>query len=112
MAKRNRSRQALRRRQVTFRGVLLIVGVALGGFLAFSFFFDDMGLRKYLSMQQHAHQLEQEIRDLKKTNADLRIELDRVQHSPARIEELARERLGYVRKGETVYQIIEDSKSR
>ncbi len=108
MAKRNRSRQALRRQQLTFRGVLLIVGITLGGFLTFSFFFDEMGLRKYLSIQEQAGQLEREIRDLKRTTAELRIELDRVQHSPARIEELARERLGYVRKGETVYQILEE----
>jgi cell division protein FtsB len=42
---------------------------------------------------------------LQRLNAELRIDIDRVQYDPIRLEELARERLGYVRKGETVYQL-------
>ena len=38
----------------------------------------------------------------------LRGDIDRLEHDPARIEQLARERLGYVRKGETVYQLVPD----
>jgi cell division protein FtsB len=43
----------------------------------------------------------------------LRGEIDRLEHDPSRIEQLARERLGFVRKGETVYQVVpEDSVER
>ena len=41
-------------------------------------------------------------------NGALRGEIARLQHDPAKIEQLARERLGYVRKGETVYQLSPD----
>ncbi|MBI5777357.1 MAG: septum formation initiator family protein, partial [Nitrospirae bacterium] len=34
------------------------------------------------------------------------------QNDPIRIEELARERLGFVRPGETVYQIVKEKSSK
>jgi cell division protein FtsB len=61
-------------------------------------------------MQKHARGLELDIKELEQTNGDLRVEVRRIQHDPARIEELARERLGFVKKGETVYQLVPDSK--
>lgn len=73
-----------------------------------SIIFDDMGLSKYLAMRQQAQQLEKEIREFEESNTALRREIDRIQHDPARLEELARERLGLVRRGETVYQAIQD----
>src|SRR5574341_2184174 len=108
MTRRNRSQVARQRRQRTVRQGLWVVGGAIGAVLAVSFFFSEMGLLKYLSMQDHARQLEQEIRGIEKTNAELRTEISRLQQDPARIEEVARERLGFVRKGETVYQVVEE----
>ena len=72
-------------------------------------FFGDMGIPRYVSMRDHAQQLERDIQDLQRTTIMLRGDIDRLEHDPARIEQLARERLGYVRKGETVYQVIPDS---
>jgi cell division protein FtsB len=43
---------------------------------------------------------------LQRTTRTLRQDIDGLQHDPAKIEQLAREQLGYVRKGETVYQLI------
>jgi cell division protein FtsB len=85
----------------------LLIGLVFGIVLLGSFFFDEMGVPKYFEMRRHARQLEQDIRELERTNAGLRTEIHQVQHDPARIEELARERLGFVRKGETVYQLVE-----
>ena len=107
LTKRNRSRRALFRRRRTRQGVI-ILGVFLGAVLIGSMIFDDMGLSKYLTMRKQAQQLRQEIGELEESNAALRKEIDRIQHDPARLEELARERLGLVRKGETVYQVAED----
>ncbi|MGH7168523.1 MAG: FtsB family cell division protein [Nitrospiraceae bacterium] len=109
MTRRNRSHNALDRRWWTSRGITLIVGLAIGTVLVVSFFFDEMGVPKYLGMLRHAQQLEGDIRDLERTNAELQTEIHRVQHDPERIEELARERLGFVREGETVYQIVEET---
>ena len=79
--------------------VLLLVALCFG----------EMGLPQYFSMRDHAQQLEVEIQELQRTSKALRGEIDRLEHDPVKIEQLARERLGYVRKGETVYQLIPDS---
>lgn len=87
-----------------------MVGGIFAVALTISFFFDEMGVRRYVAMQKHARDLDLEIKELERTNGDLRLEVRRIQHDPARIEELARERLGFVRKGETVYQLVPNSK--
>jgi cell division protein FtsB len=69
-------------------------------------------LPRYFSMRDHAQQLEVEIQDLQRMTKALRGDIDRLEHDPVKIEQLARERLGYVRKGETVYQVIPDSQKR
>ena len=71
-----------------------------------SLFFDDMGIRRYVEMLKHAQQLEKDILNLERQNAQIRTDIYRIQHDPARIEELARERLGLVKKGDTVYQMV------
>jgi cell division protein FtsB len=109
MMKRNRSRHTVTRHQRASKGVLLVMGLAFAGILFASFFFDEMGVPKYLEMRRHAQQLEQEIGEIERSNAELRRDIARLQHDPVRIEELARERLGFVRKGETVYQVVEEA---
>lgn len=68
--------------------------------------FGEMGLPRYFSMRDHAQRLETEIQDLQRLTRTLRTDIDRLEHDPLKIEQLARERLGYVRKGETVYQLV------
>jgi cell division protein FtsB len=80
-------------------------GVGALFLLAASLMFGEMSITRYLEMRDHARQLERELLELRKVNVNLRTDIDRVQYDPTRIEELARERLGYVRKGETVYQL-------
>lgn len=106
--KRNRRRRRLPRRRPT-RGGLALIGLIVGGFVLATVFFDDMGLKRYLAMRQQAEELEREIFVLERSNKDLREEIIRVQRDPARIEELARERLGFVRDGETVYKVVRGS---
>ncbi|WHZ20966.1 MAG: hypothetical protein OJF47_000078 [Nitrospira sp.] len=81
--------------------------VGLGALLLMlgTLLFGEMGISHYLHLRDHAEQLDQELSDLRRLNGELRMDLDRVQYDPTRIEELAREQLGYVRKGETVYQL-------
>jgi cell division protein FtsB len=108
MTRRNQSQRVVARRRRTSRVLAGLVAGSLLIVLVANFFFDEMGIRKDLAMREHARQLEQELQDLRQANTELRGEIERVQHDPVRIEELARERLGYVRKGETVYQIAPD----
>jgi cell division protein FtsB len=112
VTRRNQSRTILERRERASRGLILLVGSVVGLMLAISFFFDERGVPKYLEMLGRTERLAGEIVELQKTNTELRTEIGRLQHDPARIEELARERLGFVRKGETVYQIVEDGPSK
>ena len=102
--KRNRGRQWLdwRRRMVI---VAQVLGAGACLWLLITLFFGEMALPRYLSMRNHAGHLERELSALREANASLRDDIARLQHDPAKIEQLARERLGYVRKGETVYQL-------
>ncbi len=104
---RNRRQQTRARRRWMTLGMSLL-GVVLSVGVAYTFFFDEMGVATYMTMREQARQLERDIREIKRSNAALRIEMERVQHDPARIEELARERLGFVREGETVYQVVQE----
>jgi cell division protein FtsB len=105
--KRNRGRQWLdwQRRMLATAQVL---GAGACVWLLIALFFGEMGLPRYLAMRNHASQLEVELLALGGENASLRGDIARLQHDPAKIEQLARERLGYVRKGETVYQLSPD----
>jgi cell division protein FtsB len=106
--KQNRGRQWLdwQRRLVT---VAHYVGLGACALLLAALFFGEMGLPRYFAMRDHAQQLELEIVDLQRTNRTLRAEIDLVERDPVKIEQLARERLGFVRKGETVYQLVPES---
>ena len=110
MMRRNRTHDTVKRRTRLFGRIAMLAGGVFAVTLGVAFFFGDMGVFKYLKMRDHARQLEQELKDLERTNAEIRTEIKRTQSDPARIEELARERLGYVRPGETVYQIVKDGK--
>ena len=104
MIKPNRGRDWLNwQRKVLAAAKWAGVGALL--LMAGSLIFGEMGMPRYLGMRDHAHQLERELAQLQRLNGELRMDIDRVQYDPIRIEELARERLGYVRKGETVYQL-------
>ena len=106
--KQNRGRQWLdwQRRMVTGAHY---VGAGACLLLVLALCFGEMGLPRYFSMRDHAQQLEVEIQELERTTKALRGDIDRLEHDSATIEQLARERLGYVRKGETVYQLTPES---
>ena len=108
---RNRRKRTLPRQRSVARWLTLL-GVVVGILLIGSFLFDDMGMSQYLSMREHARELEQRIQSLRESNQALGKEIDRMQHDPVRMEELARGRLGFVRKGETVYQFVQGTEER
>ncbi|HET9131724.1 MAG TPA: septum formation initiator family protein, partial [Terriglobia bacterium] len=109
--KQNRGRQWLKWRQRVLI-VMQVIGAAGCVWLFVALFFGEMGLMRYLSMRGHAKNLEQELSALRRENATLQQDITRLQHDPAKIEQLAREQLGYVRKGETVYQLAPDPEKK
>ncbi len=80
-------------------------GLGVCVWLLVALFFGEMGLPRYLAMRDRAVQLDDELSTLREETASLRKDIGRLQHDPSKLEQLARERLGYVRKGETVYQL-------
>jgi len=102
--KRNRGRHWFGR-QRRLAVVAQVVGVGVCVWLAVALVFGEMGVLRYLSMREYADRLESDLSALRKETAALQKDIDRVQGDPAKIEQMARERLGYVRKGETVYQL-------
>lgn len=105
--KQNRGRHWLdwQRRMLTG---LQVAGIGACVWLLVALCFGEMGLPRYLEMRHHATQLQSELSALRGENASLRTDIGRLQRDPAKIEQLARERLGFVRKGETVYQLSSD----
>ncbi len=78
-------------------GVVLCVVWALQG----------TGLPQYWMMTQELESTQEEIVSLEHANAALREEIHRLESDPFTLETLARERLGYVKEGDMVYQFVE-----
>jgi cell division protein FtsB len=106
--KQNRGRQWLdwQRRMVTGAHY---IGVSVCLLLLIVLVFGDMGLPRYFSMREQVQQLGIDLQELQRTTRTLREGIDGLEHDPGKVERLAREQLGYVRKGETVYQLIPSS---
>jgi len=104
MAKENRSRQAVVESQKRRRFVLLTVAGFFAVYFIFSFIFGDAGILSYLRMQKKQGQLNHEIDDLRQKNAELKNQIGLLRSDPHYIEQIAREQLGLVKDGETIYQ--------
>lgn len=92
--------------------ILQVAGMAGCLWLAVGLIFGEMGLLRYVAMRQYAQQLEGELALLQAEKEKLKQEVLRLQRDPAKIEQVARERLGYVREGETVYQLMPASEEQ
>ena len=92
------------------RGILAAIGIIAGLYLAGSFVFDRFGVRSLLDLLQTRHSLEYELSSLDAKRRGLQQEADALRHDPFRIEQIAREQLGMVREGETVYQFQDGKK--
>ena len=83
--------------------ILLVCGVTFLGV----WLFEATGLVNYFRMTTELTRMKQEIKELERINQALAEEIHRIETDPLALERLARERLGYVRQGETVYQLVE-----
>ncbi len=101
----NQRRTTLKARQKRRRAFYAIGGLLLMGYVTYEFFFDTMGVMKYLNMKRTQGQIAEEIKAIEEENARLRTSISAVRHDPATLEGLARDRLGLVKEGETVFLI-------
>jgi cell division protein FtsB len=68
----------------------------------------DMTVQVTAPYRQHVFE---QIQQLEYINLAMQEDITRIQSDPQRLEELARNRLGMVRQGETVYQFVEPAPS-
>jgi cell division protein FtsB len=85
------------------RVVLLALGALFVFYLIASFLLGERGVVKDVKLRREKAGLEQEVKDLNKSNAELTRQVDMLKHDPEYIERLAREQ-GLVKDGELVYQ--------
>jgi cell division protein FtsB len=87
-------------------GAFLIMSVLAG-----TMFFNADGLPAYFQMRDNRQHVLEQIQQLEYINLAMQEDITRIQSDPQRLEEIARNRLGMVRQGETVYQFVEPAPS-
>ncbi len=103
MRKRNHMKADQSLRKARLKKALLVAALLLGGYLLASFGLGEMGLVKYYRMKAQYHALNEEIARLRQDNAKLTRDVRSLRSDPARIERIARDKLGLARPGEIVY---------
>lgn len=89
------------------RSVVYPLVFSIGIALCLVWMLQGTGLPRYWMMTQELERTQEEITSLEEANAALREAIHRLESDPFALERLARERLGYVKEGETVYQFVE-----
>jgi cell division protein FtsB len=94
------------------RLIAAVVAVfALAALLVYVFVFSRHGYLRRRELARENERLHAEMERLEDENARLREELNRLD-DPDAVEKLAREELGLVKDGETIYRFVEKDKDR
>jgi len=88
--------------RLPFVGAFLIMSLMAGTMI-----FHEDELPRYFHLREYRLHVVEQIQQLEDINVSMQKDIKRIQHDPQRMEELARNRLGMVRQGETVYQFVE-----
>ena len=100
---RGRAEVGLRKKAAILASIIVLVGLLVGSL------FGDRGLLQLVSQRERADALAKEIEQLKADNSRLAGDIGALRRDPAVIERIAREELGLVRPGETVFVIREET---
>jgi len=73
--------------------------------LAFVVIFSQNGVLQYVKLRQQIDIVDRSIRKLEAENAVLKGQIDRLQHDDQYLEDVAREKFGFIREGEKVYRV-------
>jgi cell division protein FtsB len=90
---------SLRRKAATLGSIIALVALIVGAL------FGDRGLLHLIEQRHRAEALAQEIEALQAENASLATEIAALRSDPRAIERVAREELGMLRPGETVFLV-------
>jgi len=83
------------------------LALAVGVAVLVTWLMEVSEITQYVRVANESERMNQEIAELEQANSALEKEISLVQNDEFTLEKLARERLGYVRKGEIVYQLVE-----
>ena len=83
--------------------LVLVVGVAV----LVMWLMEGAEITQYVRIANELDRMNQKITELEQANSALEKEILLVQTDEFTLEKLARERLGYVKEGEVVYQLVE-----
>ena len=83
------------------------LALAVGIVVLVMWLMEGAEITQYVRMASELERMNEEIAELKQTNSALEKEIFLIQNDEFTLEKLARERLGYVKKGEVVYQLVE-----
>ena len=112
MARWNQSKETVERNRKLRRRIIWGIGAVVSFYLLVPLLVGDMGLVKYFELRRTHHQLQEEIQRVSDENQKINDEIHALRSDPARIEQLARKRLGLVRPGEAVFQFQPSSPDR
>lgn len=85
------------------------LGLLLGIGLLMVWMLEVTGVRQYIQMTQELEKTREDILALEEANAALREQIHLVDADLFTLEKLSRERLGYVKEGEVVYQFVDST---
>ncbi|HEV7502154.1 MAG TPA: septum formation initiator family protein [Vicinamibacteria bacterium] len=95
----------LRRKAATLASIIALVALIVGAL------FGDRGLLHLIDQRHRAEALAREVEELEAENAHLATEITSLRSDPRAIERLAREELGFVRPGETLFLVRDPAPS-
>ncbi len=93
---------SLRRKAATLFSLLALIALVVGSL------FGDRGVLHLMTERERALRLTSEVEELRAENGRLAAEIQALREDPRAIERLAREELGLVRPGETLFLIREE----
>ena len=86
----------------------LLIATAVAVPSLYTILFSGHGLLKRLELESDADAMRAEVVQMRSTGDSLRREITRLATDPAAVEQVARERYGMARSGETVYLVEEE----
>lgn len=91
-----------------WRPVGTAIAVVLALLLSWHVVYGKHGLNGWLQKRTEDHNLQQQIKDVKQDNAQMRRQIDRLKTSPDAIGQVARQKLHYVKPGEVIYKFSDE----
>jgi cell division protein FtsB len=92
--------------------LLKIIILLICGSFIWLLFAPGTGLYSLVKLRSETARLEEQTRELVKTNEELRAEIERLKHDEAYLEQVAREKYGLLKKNERVFDFSNNQKEK